>query len=80
MKKCVVTLVGALMCASTALHAHDFMVDGIAYNILSPTQVEVTYKGSEVDEAPLCRGRENPCIGHERRRHLSSDKTGQELL
>ncbi|HAP49954.1 MAG TPA: hypothetical protein DCQ56_01885, partial [Porphyromonadaceae bacterium] len=52
MKKCVVTLVGALMCASTALHAHDFMVDGIAYNILSPTQVEVTYKGSEVDEAP----------------------------
>ena len=28
------------------------MVDGIAYNILSPGQVEVTYKGSEVDEAP----------------------------
>ena len=40
----------ALLC-SVAANAHDYEVDGIFYNITSPSglEVEVTYKGSSYD-------------------------------
>ena len=42
-------LVLALM-ASVSIQAHDFSVDGIYYNILDGNNVEVTFKGSHVNQ------------------------------
>lgn len=47
MKK-IFTFLFAIVATST-LWAHDFEVDGIYYNILSDTTVEVTFRGSEYD-------------------------------
>ena len=47
MKK-IFTFLFAIVATST-LWAHDFEVDGIYYNILSDTTVEVTYRGSQYD-------------------------------
>ncbi|MBQ2838885.1 MAG: leucine-rich repeat domain-containing protein, partial [Muribaculaceae bacterium] len=44
-------LLVALFLTSIPISAHDFEVDGIYYNILSPTTVEVTYEGSSVESA-----------------------------
>ncbi|MBO6249986.1 MAG: hypothetical protein J6N71_01405 [Muribaculaceae bacterium] len=52
MKRTLSVMLSVFWFFTGILHAHDFVVDGIAYNILSPGQVEVTYKGSEVNEAP----------------------------
>ena len=46
--KLFLTTIAVLLCSVMA-NAHDFEVDGIYYNILSDTTVEVTYRGSEYD-------------------------------
>ena len=46
--KFLLTTIAVLLCSVMA-NAHDFEVDGIYYNILSDTTVEVTYRGSEYD-------------------------------
>ncbi len=48
MKTKFFTLFVALVCATSAF-AHDFVVDGIYYNILGNGYVEVTYKGDYAD-------------------------------
>lgn len=45
MKKGLLCLGAAMICAAQAM-AYDFMVDGIAYNKLTDTTVEVTFKGA----------------------------------
>ncbi len=45
----LLTLTLALM-ASVSIQAHDFSVDGIYYNILDGNNVEVTFKGSHVNQ------------------------------
>ena len=39
----------AYLLCSIGVYAHDFKVDGIYYNILSSTEVEVSYRGSSSD-------------------------------
>ena len=43
----LLTVLMSMVC--TTVSAHDFEVDGIYYNILTPITVSVTYRGSSYD-------------------------------
>mgnify|MGYP003303972300 CR=1 FL=1 len=49
MKKIIFIL--CTLCFAVSVLAHDFVVDGIYYNILSDTTVAVTYKGASANSA-----------------------------
>ncbi len=51
MKRTVLTLFSATVLACT-MHAYDFMVDGIAYNIISSDCAEVTFMGAKAGQEP----------------------------